>query len=165
MKITLKYINGYGPYAYLQKSVRDGDSTSSKHVAYLGRLGGNLVPGATVSYQGEDFTVPDIPDGTDIAEPKRAHRAQQYVIKDKSGKLVYVGHTGDLERRRSDHRRDGTIPPGGELVAETGMLERNEAERRETRRVKNYRRRHGENPPANDVTPQAPGTGRVKPAD
>ena len=165
MKLTWKFINGYGPYLYLQRTVRRGGTEVSEHVAYLGRAGGNLVPGATVSYRGEEVKVPDLPDGKEVVAPNKGSRqAQQYVIKDKSGKLVYVGHTGNLERRRADHRRSGTIPQGGELVAETGMVERGEAERRETERVKNYRRRHGENPRENQRTPQAPGTGRVRPA-
>ena len=47
MKIAWKYINGHGPYAYVQRTVRDGDSTTSEHVAYLGCAGGNLKAGQT----------------------------------------------------------------------------------------------------------------------
>ena len=38
-KITWKTINGYGPYAYAQLSVRTGKHVTSKHVAYLGAYG------------------------------------------------------------------------------------------------------------------------------
>ena len=37
VKVAWKYINGYGPYAYLQESVREGDKVTSKHLKYLGK--------------------------------------------------------------------------------------------------------------------------------
>ena len=38
-------IRGSGPYAYLQKSVRDGKRVHSAHLAYLGAYGeDNLIP-------------------------------------------------------------------------------------------------------------------------
>ena len=167
--IRWKYINRHGPYAYVQASERREGEVESKHVAYLGRMGGNLVPGAEVRYGDEVMTVPPVPDEPGGAGPvvpnNRKSRAQQYVIKDESGVLVYVGHTGDLERRGAEHRRSGTLPPGGTMEAETGMLPRDAAERSETERVANHRRRRGRNPAGNDVTPRAPGTGRVQPAN
>ena len=36
VKVAWKTINGYGPYAYLQKSVKSGGKVTSKHIAYLG---------------------------------------------------------------------------------------------------------------------------------
>ena len=47
VKVAWKTIKGYGPYAYLQHSIKDQDGTvTSKHLAYLGKLGaGGLVPG------------------------------------------------------------------------------------------------------------------------
>ena len=47
VKVAWKTIKGYGPYAYLQHSVKDQDGTvTSKHLAYLGKLGaGGLFPG------------------------------------------------------------------------------------------------------------------------
>ena len=38
-KITWKIVNGCGPYAYLQRSVRQGDRVTSEHIQYLGKLG------------------------------------------------------------------------------------------------------------------------------
>ena len=44
-KVTWKVIKGNGPYAYVQKTERDGDITRSVHVAYLGAYGAKgLVP-------------------------------------------------------------------------------------------------------------------------
>ena len=52
VKIAWKVINGYGPYAYLQESVKEGGKVTSKHIAYLGAAGKNgLIPGKI-------FTVP-----------------------------------------------------------------------------------------------------------
>ena len=52
VKIAWKVINGYGPYAYLQESVKNNGKVTSKHIAYLGAAGKNgLVPG-------KNFTVP-----------------------------------------------------------------------------------------------------------
>ena len=52
VKIAWKVINGYGPYAYLQESVKNNGKVTSKHIAYLGAAGKNgLVPG-------KKFTVP-----------------------------------------------------------------------------------------------------------
>ncbi len=47
VKIAWKTIKGYGPYAYLQQSVKLKDGkVISQHLAYLGKLGSNgLVPG------------------------------------------------------------------------------------------------------------------------
>jgi len=40
-KVAWKTISGYGPYAYLQESVwLGGGKVTSKHIAYLGKLGG-----------------------------------------------------------------------------------------------------------------------------
>ena len=48
-KVSWKTIKGYGPYAYLQMTVREGKHTYSKHLAYLGGYGvGGIVGGKTV---------------------------------------------------------------------------------------------------------------------
>ena len=48
-KIAWKVIKGYGPYAYLQRTVTTGGKVISKHIAYLGKAGvGGLVPGKYV---------------------------------------------------------------------------------------------------------------------
>ena len=39
VKVAWKVINGYGPYAYLQHSVKTEGAVSSKHLAYLGKAG------------------------------------------------------------------------------------------------------------------------------
>ena len=44
--IAWKVIRGHGPYAYLQRSVKSDGGVTSKHLAYLGKIGtGELVPG------------------------------------------------------------------------------------------------------------------------
>ena len=49
-KIAWKVINGYGPYAYLQESVKTAGKVISKHLAYLGKAGtGGLFPGKHVT--------------------------------------------------------------------------------------------------------------------
>lgn len=123
MKIVWKDINGHGPYAYVQESVREGDKVTSRHVAYLGRAGGALTPGTDVRIEGHTATVPALPDGARNVAPKRqSAKAQQYVVRDKDGEVVYVGQTNDLRRRAGELRRDGTLPAGGEVEAETRMV-------------------------------------------
>ena len=54
-KIAWKVIKGYGPYAYLQRSIKSGGKVTSKHLAYLGKAGvGGLVPG-------KYFLAPSVP--------------------------------------------------------------------------------------------------------
>ena len=57
-KVAWKYIKGYGPYAYLQESVRIGDKVVSKHLKYLGK---GVAVGQIVSSKGLKATVPLIP--------------------------------------------------------------------------------------------------------
>ena len=45
VKIAWKVINGYGPYAYLQKSVKNSGKVVSQHIAYLGTAGKGPIPG------------------------------------------------------------------------------------------------------------------------
>ena len=46
VKVAWKTVNGYGPYAYLQESVKIEGHVHSKHLAYLGKAGkGGLIPG------------------------------------------------------------------------------------------------------------------------
>ena len=62
--IAWKVINGYGPYAYLQQSVRIGDKVISKHLQYLGGAGGGSMmrPGKSISYQGDPVFAPPFPE-------------------------------------------------------------------------------------------------------
>ena len=72
VNIAWKTIKGYGPYAYLQHSVKQPDGTVvSKHIAYLGKIGSQgLVPNhhVTVSndaaggFAGRRVLVPYVPD-------------------------------------------------------------------------------------------------------
>ena len=50
MKVAWKVINGYGPYAYLQEAVWQGNNkVVSKHIKYLGSFGkGGVLPGNKV---------------------------------------------------------------------------------------------------------------------
>ena len=48
-KIAWKVINGYGAYAYLQRSVKSSGKVASEHLAYMGKVGTRgLVPGTYV---------------------------------------------------------------------------------------------------------------------
>ena len=68
-KVAWKTISGYGPYAYLQESVwLGGGKVTSKHIAYLGKLGGlagggaggSLFPGHHISWEGSRINVPPV---------------------------------------------------------------------------------------------------------
>ena len=68
-KVAWKTISGYGPYAYLQESVwLGGGKVTSKHIAYLGKLGGlagggaggSLFPGHHISWEGSRISVPSV---------------------------------------------------------------------------------------------------------
>ena len=71
VKIAWKVINSYGPYAYLQESVKEGSKVTSKHLAYLGSIGkAGLIPGTVLmvpsskDFPGGRVTVPFVPDET-----------------------------------------------------------------------------------------------------
>ena len=55
--IAWKTINGYGPYAYLQHSVKVGQGhVNSMHIAYLGKVGVIATPGQTVTIRANMVT-------------------------------------------------------------------------------------------------------------
>ena len=71
VKIAWKVINGYGPYAYLQDTLKTGGKVVSKHLAYLGKPGaGGLFPGkyfqvaAVAGFPGGAVRVPMVPGET-----------------------------------------------------------------------------------------------------
>ena len=57
VKLAWKVINGHGPYAYLQKSVKHPDGTvTSDHIAYLGAMKpGGPLPGKFLTVSGDKF--------------------------------------------------------------------------------------------------------------
>ena len=57
VKLAWKVINGHGPYAYLQKSVKHPDGTvTSDHIAYLGAMKpGGPLPGKFLTVSGNKF--------------------------------------------------------------------------------------------------------------
>ena len=67
VKLAWKIINGYGPYAYLQKSVKFPDGkVVSEHIKYLGSLSKpkidvDLTPGKSFKWRGESIAVPQLP--------------------------------------------------------------------------------------------------------
>ncbi len=61
VKIAWKTINGYGPYAYLQESVRTDGKVISKHLLYLGAIGFGAFPGHHISYEGARILAPAVP--------------------------------------------------------------------------------------------------------
>ena len=71
VKIAWKVINGYGPYAYLQKSVKTDGKVTSKHIAYLGAMGKKgLIPGKnttvppSANFEGGRLMVPFVGEET-----------------------------------------------------------------------------------------------------
>ena len=75
MKIAWKVINGYGPYAYLQKTVHKGDTVVSEHVAYIGKAGVAIAPGEIFDHQGTTTVAPKI--GDDIVEKLNESSAEK----------------------------------------------------------------------------------------
>ena len=64
VKVAWKVVNGYGPYAYLQESVKTGDKVMSKHIAYLGKAG--IGKDGVAVIPGKNFNAPasgDFPGG------------------------------------------------------------------------------------------------------
>jgi hypothetical protein len=69
VKVAWKTIKGYGPYAYLQESVRIHGKVVSKHLAYLGKIGGappalssggSVTPGRSIKAAGYRAFVPPV---------------------------------------------------------------------------------------------------------
>ena len=75
MKIAWKVINGYGPYAYLQKTVHKGDTVVSEHVAYIGKAGVTISPGETFAHEGAKTVAPKI--GNDVVEKLNENSAEK----------------------------------------------------------------------------------------
>ena len=92
VKVAWKTINGYGPYAYLQKSVKSGGKVTSKHIAYLGAAGLSkegvaLVPGknfnapAAADFPGGRLKIPLVGDETEAKLKPKQKAAVQYMEK------------------------------------------------------------------------------------
>ena len=89
VKIAWKTINGYGPYAYLQESLKEQGKVKSKHLAYLGAAGTNgLIPGKMLTIEAvDDFPggrvmVPLVGDDTlDALKPKPMAKVQLMQVK------------------------------------------------------------------------------------
>ena len=90
VKVAWKTINGYGPYAYLQKSVRSGGKVTSKHIAYLGKAGLGkdgiaLVPGknfnapAAKGFPGGRLKIPLVGDETEGKLKPKQKAAVEYM--------------------------------------------------------------------------------------
>ena len=43
---------------------------------------------------------------------KPSHKPGEYRIRDKSGRITYIGETCDLNRRMHEHQRSGKLPTG-----------------------------------------------------
>ena len=92
VKVAWKTINGYGPYAYLQKSVKSGGKVTSKHIAYLGAAGVGkdgiaLVPGknfnapAAEDFPGGRLRIPLVGDETEGKLKPKQKAAVEYMEK------------------------------------------------------------------------------------
>ena len=74
--------------------------------------------------------------------PKRNVRG--YTLRDKYGRIVYVGITNDRHAREAEHKGDGKNFKY--LKTQTRPMSRQEALRWESRRIKSYRDFTGRNP-------------------
>ena len=92
VKVAWKTINGYGPYAYLQKSVKKGGKVTSKHIAYLGAAGPGkdgiaLVPGknfnapAAEGFAGGRLRIPLVGDETEAKLKPKQKAAVEFMEK------------------------------------------------------------------------------------
>ena len=156
MHIAWKSINGNGPYAYVQRSVRRGDQVRSEHVAYLGARGPNssgldIEPGQSVHFRGRRLAVPPVP--RSVARKLRASRSDRqrgivgYSLRDKRGKRLYTGYTDNPAEREERHRADGR--DFAKLRVETGGMTREEARRWERESLYGFRRATGRLPKYN----------------
>ena len=82
MYVVWKTVNGYGPYAYVQESVSKNGKSTTKHVAYLGKLGDDadgyrvrLSPGRSFSLTGSKVVIPEVPEEV-MAEVNVSPRAR-----------------------------------------------------------------------------------------
>ena len=126
VKVAWKVINGHGPYAYLQKSVKHPDGTvTSDHIAYLGAMKpGGPLPGKflTVSgnkfgdYDGQRLFVNPVPAGlketlSDNALDKLAAIEEQIQAGVSSAAIVLKQGQGKLGAT-GEGSADGPKPPG-----------------------------------------------------
>lgn len=92
VKVAWKTINGYGPYAYLQQSVKSGGKVTSKHIAYLGVAGLGkdgiaLVPGknfnapAAEDFPGGRLRIPLVGEETEAKLKPKQKAAVEYMEK------------------------------------------------------------------------------------
>ena len=86
VKVAWKVISGYGPYAYLQESVKDGGKVISKHLAYLGAAGKHgIVPGKHFNappageFPSGRILIPLVGDGTKDALKQKQKSLVQYM--------------------------------------------------------------------------------------
>ena len=78
MKISWKTIKGNGPYAYLQKTVKNASGVPvSKHIAYLGKIGNKVVPMDKIAFAGETVIVPKL-DAEVFDSLKGAHQEKMH---------------------------------------------------------------------------------------
>ena len=94
-KVVWKMINGYGPYAYLQESVRSGDTVTSRHIRYLGKI----KAGGHVEYEGKQVLVPVAPNLRSQSE-RPTQASTKVVSEDVAPKQS--GSQGDTERAMID---------------------------------------------------------------
>ena len=132
VKVAWKVINGHGPYAYLQKSVKHPDGTvTSDHIAYLGAMKpGGPLPGKffTVSgnkfgaYDGQRLFVNPVPVGlketlSDNALDKLAAIEEQIQAGVSSAAIVLKQDKGKLGATSEDSA-DGPKSPGQKPTSE-----------------------------------------------
>ena len=132
VKVAWKVINGHGPYAYLQKSVKHPDGTvTSDHIAYLGAMKpGGPLPGKflTVSgnkfgaYDGQRLFVNPVPVGlketlTDNALDKLTAIEEQIQAGVSSAAIVLKPGKGKLGATGGDSS-DGPKAPGPKPMSE-----------------------------------------------
>ena len=117
-KVAWKIVYGCGPYAYLQRSRREGNTVISDHIKYLGKLGaqsrfgqGELFPGRSISVAGaEPVTVPLLkPNYQELLKPHHARAAFRVVAGNSVAGYVYNGRELTVESdppKREETLRD-----------------------------------------------------------
>ena len=73
-------------------------------------------------------------------------KSVQYKIESPSGETTQIGVTNNPRRRAAEHQRSDKMRKGDKIKIETKPVSRKTAERIETRKLSEYRAKHGRNP-------------------
>ena len=83
------------------------------------------------------------------SRPAAGRGVRGYTLRERNGRIGYVGVTNNPGRRAAEHQQDGKR---GNMKVETQSMSREAARRWESQRLDAYRRNHGgKNPPQNQT--------------